>query len=105
MLGLDLGARFLRGAICDLRGDVRARQDVELAGADAGDGARRDRGAARARSSTRPGCAPSSIDGAVVGVPGVVDAATGRLSMATNLPGLEGRATSAPSSASGSTCR
>src|SRR4051794_10597717 len=30
VLGLDLGARFLRGAVCDLRGDVRARQDVEL---------------------------------------------------------------------------
>ena len=35
VLGLDLGARFLRGAICDLRGDIRARQDVELDGADA----------------------------------------------------------------------
>ena len=35
VLGLDLGARFLRGAICDLRGEVRARQDVELDGADA----------------------------------------------------------------------
>src|ERR687886_2816893 len=34
VLGLDLGARFLRGAICDLRGSVRARQDVELPGAD-----------------------------------------------------------------------
>src|SRR4051812_45297295 len=32
VLGLDLGARFLRGAICDLRGDVRARQDVETGG-------------------------------------------------------------------------
>src|SRR5881409_3389221 len=30
VLGLDLGARFLRGAICDLRGAIRARQDVEL---------------------------------------------------------------------------
>src|SRR5256714_15051327 len=30
VLGLDLGARFLRGAVCDLRGAVRARQDVEL---------------------------------------------------------------------------
>src|SRR3954465_10734617 len=28
VLGLDLGARFVRGAICNLRGDVRARQDV-----------------------------------------------------------------------------
>src|SRR5215470_20010794 len=30
VLGLDLGARFVRGAICDLAGEVRARQDVEL---------------------------------------------------------------------------
>jgi DNA-binding transcriptional ArsR family regulator len=35
VLGLDLGARFLRGAICDLEGETRARQDVEVAGADA----------------------------------------------------------------------
>src|SRR5512146_409082 len=34
VLGLDLGARFLRGALCDLGGEVRARQDVELGGAD-----------------------------------------------------------------------
>src|SRR5204862_2249943 len=26
VLGFDLGARFLRGAVCDLRGRVRARQ-------------------------------------------------------------------------------
>src|SRR5215203_7544100 len=30
VLGLDLGARFLRGAVCDLAGEIRARQDVEL---------------------------------------------------------------------------
>src|SRR5215831_18941223 len=35
VLGLDLGARFLRGAICDLRGEPRARHDVELAALDA----------------------------------------------------------------------
>src|SRR5919197_2708837 len=29
VLGLDLGARFLRGAICDLSGEVRARQNVD----------------------------------------------------------------------------
>src|SRR4051812_38295031 len=33
VLGLDLGARFLRAAICDLRGTIRARQDVEMPGA------------------------------------------------------------------------
>src|SRR3954449_5411033 len=30
VLGVDVGARFLRGALCDLRGGVRARHDVEL---------------------------------------------------------------------------
>src|SRR5215831_2451258 len=35
VLGLDLGARFLRGAICDLRGEPRARLDVELGESDA----------------------------------------------------------------------
>src|SRR5690348_7888724 len=35
VLGLDVGARFLRGAVCDLAGELRARQDVELRGADA----------------------------------------------------------------------
>ena len=33
----------------------------------------------------------SLIDTAVVGVPAVVDEQSGRLSMATNVPGLEGR--------------
>src|SRR5215471_19009106 len=35
VLALDLGGRFVRGAVCDLAGSVRARQDIELAGADA----------------------------------------------------------------------
>src|SRR3954451_23094267 len=35
VVGLDLGARFLRGAVCDLAGQIRARQDVELRGTDA----------------------------------------------------------------------
>src|SRR2546427_7574877 len=35
VLGVDLGAHFLRGAVSDLSGAVRARHDVELAGADA----------------------------------------------------------------------
>ena len=30
VLGLDLGARFVRGALCDLEGAIRARQDLEL---------------------------------------------------------------------------
>src|SRR5919198_2242827 len=37
VVGLDLGSRFLRGAVPDLAGEIRPRQDVEPRGAD-GDG-------------------------------------------------------------------
>jgi predicted NBD/HSP70 family sugar kinase len=91
VLGLDLGARFLRGAICDLSGRIRARQDVEVGGVDA-------EGALAAIASLHDALVDATslprglIDGLVVGVPGVVDAATGTLRLATNVPGLEGRA-------------
>ena len=90
VLGLDLGARFLRGAICDLRGEVRARQDVELDGADA-DAAIEAIGGLRDSLAESCGLSADLIDGAVVGVPGVVDADTGQLRLATNVRGLEGR--------------
>src|ERR687887_208093 len=35
VLGLDVGARFVRGAVCDLAGTIRARHDIELASASA----------------------------------------------------------------------
>ena len=53
VLGLDVGARFLRGALCDLRGTVRARQDVELRDPEADDVVDATRGCAM-RSSPRP---------------------------------------------------
>jgi predicted NBD/HSP70 family sugar kinase len=90
VLGLDLGARFLRGAICDLDGRVRARQDVELGSAELEDvldalaGLR-----ASLVHAGDPDGAP--LDGAVIGVPGVVDAHTGRVTLATNVPGIEHR--------------
>jgi predicted NBD/HSP70 family sugar kinase len=88
VLGLDLGARFLRGAICDLRGDVRARQDVEVTASDPA-------GLVRAIADLRgtlmeaTGLAPELLDGAVVGVPGVVDAEVGRVHL-THFVQLEG---------------
>ena len=91
VLGLDLGARFLRGAICDLAGEVRARQDIELRAADVDE-------ALTAAAALRDSLVESSeldghlIDGAVVGVPGVVEARTGKLRLAANVEGLEGRA-------------
>jgi predicted NBD/HSP70 family sugar kinase len=90
VLGLDLGARFLRGAICDLTGTIRARQDVELDGADA----ERALGAVadlRGALVAATGLSGDLIDGGVVGVPGVTGAGDGTLQLAANVPGLEGR--------------
>src|SRR5207244_13024519 len=89
VLGFDLGARFVRGAVCDRRGDVRARQDVELAGPDA-DTALEAIAALRESLMASAGIADELVDGVVVGVPGVVEGATGRVQLATNVPGLDG---------------
>jgi predicted NBD/HSP70 family sugar kinase len=89
VLGLDLGAHFVRGAVCDLGGTIRARQDVELAVADAA-------GAVEAISQLRTSLLTASalddglVDGVVVGVPGVVES-DGSLRLAENVAGLEGR--------------
>ena len=91
VLGLDVGGRFLRGAICDLRGDVRARLDVEIEGADF------DRVLAqiadlRTRLVAATGLDESLLNDAVVGVPGVVDSERRRIALATSVAGLEGDA-------------
>jgi predicted NBD/HSP70 family sugar kinase len=91
VLGIDLGARFLRGAICDLEGDVRARQDVELNGVDA-EVALQTIADLHASLVAATGLDAGLVDGVVVGVPGVVEAGTGRLTLAENVPGLEDRA-------------
>jgi predicted NBD/HSP70 family sugar kinase len=92
VLGLDLGARFLRGAVCDLAGEVRARQDVELRGADA-DGALQAIAALRESLVAAAALPVERIDGIVLGVPGVIDAETSMLHLTSpNIPGLEGRA-------------
>jgi predicted NBD/HSP70 family sugar kinase len=90
VLGLDLGARFLRGAICDLSGVVRARQDLELRSADVDEALTAAAGLRDSLVETS-GLDGELIDSAVVGVPGVVEAGTGKLSLAANVEGLEGR--------------
>jgi predicted NBD/HSP70 family sugar kinase len=88
-VGLDLGARFVRGAVCDLAGAIRARQDVELAVADAAEAVET---IARLQASLLEAAAldPALVDGVVVGVPGVV-AGDGTLRLIENVSGLEGR--------------
>jgi predicted NBD/HSP70 family sugar kinase len=90
VLGLDLGARFLRGAVCDLAGEIRVRQDVELRGGDA-EWALDAMVALHESLVSASGLPVERIDGIVVGVPGVVDRRSGTLRLATNVPGLEGR--------------
>ena len=91
VLGLDVGARFVRGAICDLAGAIRARQDVELPLAVVPEAVA---AAERLRTSlfAASGLDPHRVDGVVVGVPGVVESETGLLRLAENVQGLEGRA-------------
>ena len=90
VLGLDVGARFVRGAICDLAGDIRTRQDVELLRADATRAV--DAIARLADSLVRgTGLEAELLDGVVVGVPGVVERGSGVLRLASNVEGLEGR--------------
>jgi predicted NBD/HSP70 family sugar kinase len=90
-LGLDVGTHFVRGAMCDLGGTVRARQDVELAHPDVADAVE---AIVRLRDTLTEatGLSPELVDGAVVGVPGVVETGTGVLRLAGNVEGLEGRA-------------
>jgi predicted NBD/HSP70 family sugar kinase len=91
VLGVDVGARFLRGALCDLTGAIRARHDVELPVVDAATVLEAVIGL-RDALVLAAGLPGDLIDGAVVGVPGVVDAASGLVRLADNVPGLEGTA-------------
>src|SRR5262249_3983546 len=91
VLGLDLGSRFLRGAVVDLAGRIRARQDVELGGADA-EGALDAIRALHASLFDRPPLPHERIDGVVLGIPGVVEPSSETLRLTTpHIPGLEGR--------------
>jgi predicted NBD/HSP70 family sugar kinase len=90
VLGLDLGARFLRGALCDLNGEIRARQDVEIAVVDA-DRVLDSIMVLRRTLVAASGLDEELIDNVVIGVPGVVEIPTGAVTLAENVPGLEGR--------------
>ncbi len=89
VLAFDVGARFLRGALCDLNGAVRAREDVELERAGAGH-ALADIPGLRRSLLAATGLPDELVHNAVVGVPGVVSTSNQRIDLATNVPGLEG---------------
>jgi predicted NBD/HSP70 family sugar kinase len=92
VLGLDLGSRFLRGAVADLAGRIRARQDVEMRGANA-DGAVDAIVTLHASLIDASALPIERIDGVVLGIPGVVESATETLRLTTpHIAGLEHRA-------------
>jgi predicted NBD/HSP70 family sugar kinase len=88
VLGLDVGARFVRGALCDLRGTIRARQDVELRGPAAADVVETI-GQLSTSLLDAAGIDVQLVDSTVIGVPGVVDRASGRVHI-THFESLEG---------------
>jgi predicted NBD/HSP70 family sugar kinase len=90
VVGLDLGARFLRSAVCDLRGTIRARQDVELR-PPAADAALDVAPSLLASLLASTGIDSDVIDAVIVGVPGVVDARSGTVKV-THMRDLDGRA-------------
>jgi predicted NBD/HSP70 family sugar kinase len=89
VLGIDLGARFVRGAVCDLSGRVRARQDVELRRADASTALETIAELVDTLVEVS-GLARERVDGVVVGVPGAVEASDAEIRLATNVADLEG---------------
>src|SRR5256714_4109933 len=92
VLGLDLGSRFLRGAVCDLAGQIRARQDVELRRIDA-DGALDAIAELHASLVDAAALPADRIDGVVLGIPGIVETGSGALRLTQPyIRGLEGRA-------------
>jgi predicted NBD/HSP70 family sugar kinase len=88
-LGVDIGARYLRIALADLAGTVRAREDVETAEGSA-EGVLAMIPEVAERLIARAGVSDGRLAGATVGVPGVVEPDSGKVSLAENVPGLEG---------------
>src|SRR5690348_1808271 len=87
VLAVDIGTRFIRAALGDLGGDVLARRDVPFTGYDL------ESTIATVASLCEELVDPSErtrLDGAVVGVPGVVDPVDGSVSLASNALGIEG---------------
>jgi predicted NBD/HSP70 family sugar kinase len=87
VLGFDLGVRFLRGGLSDLRGDARARQDIEVEGLHV-DAVLDAVGGLRGSLERASGLDGERVDCAVVGVPGVVSAESPLVRLAGDIPGL-----------------
>jgi predicted NBD/HSP70 family sugar kinase len=88
VLGLDVGREYLRGALADMSGSVRARSSREARSAGA-----KDRLAELVALADElvaiAGATHSRVTQVVIGSPGVYDPRRAALSMAANFPGWE----------------
>ena len=89
VLAVDIGARYLRIALADVTGAVRAREDV-VAGRPTAERLIVEIPEVAERLMAAAGVERERLAGAIVGVPGVVDPGSGAVSLAENVPGLEG---------------
>jgi predicted NBD/HSP70 family sugar kinase len=88
VLALDVGAKYLRGAVADLAGTVRVRSSMPVAARGV-----RSRVAELSRYAvglcSSAGISPSSVTATVVGAPGVYDALSDSIKLPGALAGLE----------------
>jgi predicted NBD/HSP70 family sugar kinase len=87
VLAVDIGTRFIRAALGDLGGNVLLRRDVPFTGYDLESTIATVASLCEELVDTS---ARARLDGAVVGVPGVVDPVDGSVSLASNALGIEG---------------
>ncbi len=88
VLGLDIGREFVRGALADLSGAVRARAS-QKAHATTTQGRLAELTALGNVLATSAGVTRAKVTQTVIGSPGVYDPERGALMMAGNLPGWE----------------
>jgi len=88
VLGLDVGGQYLRGAIADFAGVVRARVSLP-ARARTGPGRVAALAALGDRLRDEAGFAPGAVGQTVVGSPGIYDPARDSLTLSPGLPGWD----------------
>jgi predicted NBD/HSP70 family sugar kinase len=89
VVGLDLGARHLRGVVAALDGVERARDQVDVGAADVTDVVARA-ARLRARLLERVGAPATAEHVVVAAAPGVVEQSSGRVYQGDDVPGLDG---------------
>jgi predicted NBD/HSP70 family sugar kinase len=85
--GVDIGRKWIRLAIADLRGEFVGRRDVRNTARSGAELVRRVRALA-GEVAADAGVGWSDVSYVVIGSPGVLNRTTGRLDLAPNLPGL-----------------